>query len=77
MRWAPLHPRQLIALGLIMLAVMLAMMLATAPDLGSLDFSIGSSSDVSATPPSSGEPTWVHDPLAPPLNELDPRAAAR
>ena len=71
MRWAPLHPRQMLALGLLVLAMALAAMLAAAPDLGTLDFSIGSSSEqTTSAPPSTGEPTWVTDPLAPPLSEL-------
>ena len=73
MRWAPLHPRQLITLGLLTLAMMLAMMLVAAPDLGSLDFSIGGTSSETApvqAPTISGEPTWVNDPLAPPMEVL-------
>jgi hypothetical protein len=69
MRWAPIHPRQLLALGLLLLAVMLATMLAAAPDLSTLDFSIGGAAETSSAP-STGQPTWVTDPLAPPLEDL-------
>ena len=70
MRWAPIHPRQLLAVGLLTLALMLALLLAAPPDLGTLDFSIGTSAESPAVPTSTGEPTWVTDPLAPPLSEL-------
>ena len=70
MRWAPIHPRQLLALGLLTLALMLAMLLAAAPDPGTLDFSVGTSAEAPATPTTTGEPTWVTDPLAPPLTDL-------
>lgn len=71
MRWAPIHPRQLLALGLLTLALMLALLLAATPDLSTLDFSVGTSAEAPATPPTTTtEPTWVTDPLAPPLSGL-------
>lgn len=72
MRWAPLHPRQLLALGLLVFGLALLITLATAPDLSTLDFSIGSSSSSGAgapTPPAA-EPQWVKEPFAPPLDTL-------
>lgn len=69
MRWAPIHPRQLLALGLLTLALMLVTLLAAAPDLGPLDFSIGGATESSSTP-TTDTPTWVTDPLAPPLGDL-------
>ncbi len=83
MRWAPLHPRQLLAIAGASLAMALLLMLAAAPDLSSLslDFSIGSdaSSPSSVVLPdrveaTAGEPpAWVSDPLAPPLERLATR----
>ena len=69
MRWAPIHPRQLLALGLLTLALALLTLLAAAPELGTLDFSIGGAAGTSSAP-TSGTPTWVTDPLAPPLSDL-------
>lgn len=79
MRWAPLHPRQIFAVASAAFVMALVLMLAAAPDLATLDFSIGSDAgrpDVSAPIPNaieavpSGPPEWVTDPLAPPLREL-------
>lgn len=73
MRATPLHPRQLTALLLLTLALMLVLVLANAPDLGSLSLSIGSepaSTGEATTPSQSGTPAWVSDPLRPPHEAL-------
>jgi hypothetical protein len=89
LRWAPLHPRQLLAIAVSTLALACMLMLAAATDLGTLDFSIGSSSHGSGStlsPPTTTapveataprEPTWVSEPLAPPIESLNPAAASR
>ena len=83
MRWAPLHPRQMLAIAGASLVMALLLMLAAAPDLATLDFSIGSdaaesgsSSAVILDRPEAtagDQPVWVSDPLAPPLDALAPR----
>lgn len=85
MRWAPLHPRQMLAILAATLLTMLLLMLLAAPDLATLDFSLGSDAASSGSPtplPDRVEPTdapaptWVTDPLAPPLDGLSQPAAA-
>ena len=71
MRLAPLHPRQLLPIALATVALMLTVMIAATPELGTLDWSIGSG-ERTASPPAmtTGEPSWVSDPLAPPVEQL-------
>ncbi|HEX2088244.1 MAG TPA: hypothetical protein VHF89_21330 [Solirubrobacteraceae bacterium] len=76
----PSHPRNPILFGLIVLLAALAVMAAAAPELGTLDFSTGGSGAGAPTEtvapvggtlePSPATPTWVSQPLAPPLEEL-------
>jgi hypothetical protein len=57
--------------GVITLAFML--LLATAPDLGSLEVSGGSDAVAPAEPaPSPAGPTWLREPLVTPLPEAGP-----
>jgi len=71
----PHHP--LIA-GLVALLAGLLVLLAAAPDLGTLDFSLGGGGAPTAEPAipanpqvtAPPEPTWATDPLAPPLEGL-------
>ncbi len=82
MRWTPLHPRQVVTLGLLALMMFLVLMLATAPELGSLDFSLGT--DSGQTGPAGagtmadlgsgeGRQVSVDNPLISPLIELPQR----
>jgi len=81
MRWTPLHPRQVMTMTLAMLVFMAFLMLAAAPDLGTLDLSLGSGSNSSdaapalAAPPAdpAATPAWTTDPFAPRLEALLPR----
>ena len=77
----PAHPKNPLVLGLLVLALALLVLAAAAPDLGTLEFSLGSgsgsetSSGTSAAPTAPqgttpAEPTWVTDPLASPLQQL-------
>ena len=71
----PSYPRSPLVAGLVALALALAAMAAAAPDLGSLDLSIGGGSSAAETyvlPASGGEATatWATDPLAPPVELL-------
>ena len=77
MHWAPLHTRQAMAIALAAFGLLLVVMLATAPDLATLDLSLGSGSGaVEAAPaaeverPATERPAWVADPLASPLAGL-------
>ena len=73
MRATPLHPRHVTALFVLALAFMLVLAHPIAPDLESLNLSIGSepaSTSQPATTPESGTPVWVSDPLRPPLETL-------
>jgi hypothetical protein len=86
MRWAPHYSPQMLLLGLGMLLLLIVVMLAAAPDLSTLDFSIGGGGET-ATPvsdapfslpvieqgPAPAEPTWVSDPLAPPIDVVSGR----
>ena len=76
MRWAPLHTGQVLAAALAALALMLLAMLAAAPDLATLDLSLGSGAGAAEAAPA-GEverpaerPAWAADPLASPLDRL-------
>jgi hypothetical protein len=86
MRWAPHYSPQMLVLGFGMLLLMLVVMLAAAPDLGTLDFSIGGGGEPAAPAsdapfslpvieqgPAPAEPTWVSDPLAAPLDVIGGR----
>lgn len=74
------HPRHPLVLGLFVLVFALLVMAAAAPDLGTLDFSIGGdTASTSQAPPAiptnpevtpAAGPTWVSDPLAAPLEQL-------
>jgi hypothetical protein len=80
MRWAPLHPRQLMAIAAATLMTIVMLMLFAAQDLGPLNFSLGGDSTGSAgstvSIPQSVEatetspPVWVTDPLASPLGHF-------
>ena len=64
---------------LVALAMLLALMLlaVSAPDLGTLDLSLGSdgaaATDAAAPTAPGAEPRWIDEPLAPPLAELGAR----
>ena len=79
MHWAPLHTRQILAIALVALAAMLLAMLAAAPDLATLELSLGSGAEsVEAAPaaearPVAERPAWMTDPLASPLQTLAAR----
>jgi hypothetical protein len=71
----PSHPRHPLVAGLVALLVALLVMAATAPDLGTLDLSVGGGVEAPngeqvARPQVGAEPTWVAEPLAAPLDEL-------
>ena len=74
----PSHPKNPLLLGVVVLVFALLAMLAAAPELGTLDFSIGGSGATPEVVPAEGglsatpatEPNWVGEPLAPPLQEL-------
>jgi hypothetical protein len=71
----PSHPGSPLVAGLIALALAMLAMLAAAPELGSLDFSIGGGEVVTTdapapAPPVTADPaapTWVTDPVAAPI----------
>jgi hypothetical protein len=73
MRRAPLHPRQWLAYAFLSFMLFLALTLAAAPDLSTMDFSIGSESGGAAPAPAA--PT--DDPLVPGLDQIGPFAAGR
>lgn len=65
----PTLPRPGLLAAAAAIALALALLLAAAPDLASLDLSLGGGSaapEASATIPA-GTPTWVENPVAPPL----------
>ena len=75
----PSHPKHPLAFGLLVLLLALFAMAAAAPDLGTLDFSLGGGATPTTDAVSTGnglsptpavEPTWVSEPLAPPVQEL-------
>jgi len=77
----PSHPRNPLVAGLLALLLALLVMLAAAPELGTLDLSLGggTSTDVapvaqpapvSAPVESPSAPAWVTDPLASPIQTL-------
>jgi hypothetical protein len=73
----PSHPKHPLLIGLLALLLALLVMAAAAPDLGTLDFSLGGGGDAAsppavetAAPAPAGEPTWVGDPLRSPLETL-------
>jgi hypothetical protein len=77
-----MHPHSLLATACAALALSVGLMLATAPDLGSLDFSLGTAQTGGAGAAAPAEvqttqapPAWLADPLASPLEALDPRVA--
>lgn len=78
MRWSPPHPREaLVVIGASLLLALL-LVLAAAPDLATMDFSIRSDTGgspaagpVVADDPAREAPAWVRDPLASPLTALD------
>ncbi len=68
----PSYPRSPLVAGLVALVLALAAMAATAPDLGSLDLSIGGGSSAAETyvlPAGGGDAPapWATEPLAPPV----------
>ena len=66
----PLHPRQLLLLGALTMLAALFVLAVAAPDLSTLDFSIGGGGDAVVAPQTPGEPAWVADPLASPVQTL-------
>lgn len=66
----PLHPQQLLLLGALTTLAALFLLAVAAPDLSTLDFSIGGGGDAVVAPQSAGEPGWVAEPLAPPVQTL-------
>jgi hypothetical protein len=73
MRRAPLHSPHMLAMTFAVIALAFLFLLATAPDLGSLDFSTGSGNAPPAEPaPSSAGSSWLADPLIAPLPEAGP-----
>ena len=73
MGWAPLHPRELMAIALTTLAFLLLMMLLAAPELGSVDLPSLTSSAPAApdeVAPAAGDPAWLTDPMGAPLADL-------
>lgn len=67
----PSHPRHPVLFGLLVLLVALLAMAAAAPELGTLDFSIGGGEASPASAPAvTTEPLWATDPLAPPVEHL-------
>lgn len=66
----PLHPRQLLVLGALTMLAALVVLAVAAPDLSTLDFSIGGGGEAVVAPQTSGEPGWVADPLASPVQTL-------
>ncbi|HEX2084050.1 MAG TPA: hypothetical protein VHF89_00065 [Solirubrobacteraceae bacterium] len=73
------HPRHPVLTGLVILLMALAVMAAAAPELGTLDFSTGGGGggtgaaapvSVGTLEPAPATPSWVSEPLAPPLEEL-------
>lgn len=70
----PSYPRHPVLFGLVVLLVALLALAAAAPELGTLDFSVGggaesspASADAAGVEPA---PTWATDPLAPPVEQL-------
>jgi len=82
MRWAPQYSPHWLLLALGTLVLSLVLMLAAAPELGTLDFSIGGAGPETSAPASGGtlsatpqvgappEPAWATEPLAAPLDGL-------
>ena len=76
----PSHPRNPLVAGVVALLLALVVMLAAAPELGTLDLSIGGGGGSAAdtyVPPAADPvateapaPTWTTDPLAPPVERL-------
>ena len=70
----PSHPRHPVLLGLLVLLLALVAMAAAAPELGTLDFSVGGGAEPSPAstdaPGVEAAPTWATDPLAPPVDVL-------
>jgi hypothetical protein len=67
----PHHHHQFLV-GLLVLAVALVLMAAAAPELGSLDLSLGGGGDT-ADPATDASPTWTTDPMRPPVEILGGR----
>lgn len=70
----PSHPKHPLLVGLLVLALALLMLAAAAPELGTLDFSIGGAGEATpaSTPAAPVDPTpaWTTEPLAPPVETL-------
>jgi hypothetical protein len=74
----PSHPKHPVLFGLLVLILALVLMAASAPELGTLDFSVGGGGEASApsaapapvSPPIDATPAWATDPLAPPVEQL-------
>lgn len=75
----PLHPQQLVLLGTLTLLAMLFVLAFAAPDLGTLDLSIGGGGEAAPAVPAttaSGAPSagWAADPLPAPVELLRGRS---
>ena len=71
----PSHPKHPFLLAALALLVALTLMAAAAPDLGTLDLSLGRdgvvvTQDTAPTAGPAGAPRWVAEPLAAPLDGL-------
>ena len=68
----PSHPRHPLVAGLVAFLLALLALAAAAPELGTLDFSVGGgdASTPSAAPANPAEATWTTDPLVPPVQVL-------
>lgn len=68
----PLHPRQLLLLGALTMLAALFVLAAAAPDLGTLDFSLGGGGEAAPATPAAGASgaSWAADPLVAPVEVL-------
>jgi hypothetical protein len=76
----PSHPKHPLVAAMVALLAALAIMAATAPDLGSVNLSLGGGAPSEASvehavpasphPGTSSKPVWVSDPLSPPTLTL-------
>ncbi len=68
------HPTHPFALGLLLLMFALVAMATAAPDLGTLDLSLGGGTDTAPAatqdPAPTQAPAWTSDPMVTPLEQL-------
>jgi len=72
------HPKQPLLIGLAVLLVAVLLMLASAPDVATLDFTLGGDGAVATAPEESastpsGKPAWATEPLRSPLENWTAR----